>query len=181
MPFRQLLFSNDGNQLIAVADATAYVLDAFKGELQHTVRLGTPEGQQTAPVCACLRAGWWCVCVLCVFLCVHGWLVRAIVCVVFPSVSWLVGCLLHGLFVCRCLRFGCIPRGAAAFRLAGDAGGTTDLTGVFSGMRVHAVSYLRAHTRARVLGWSYSNACVCARWLLVRIHVRARSCAGVCT
>ncbi|GBF90019.1 hypothetical protein Rsub_02725 [Raphidocelis subcapitata] len=42
-PFRQLLFSNDGNTLVAVAGRTAYVLDAFAGALKHAVRLGGPE------------------------------------------------------------------------------------------------------------------------------------------
>lgn len=41
--FRQLLFSNDGNTLVAAAGDTAYVLDAFNGELQHAIRLGPAE------------------------------------------------------------------------------------------------------------------------------------------
>ncbi|KAI8468786.1 MAG: histone H3 methyltransferase complex and RNA cleavage factor II complex, subunit SWD2 [Monoraphidium minutum] len=41
--FSQLLFSNDGETLVAAAGGTAYVLDAFNGAVRHALRLGAPE------------------------------------------------------------------------------------------------------------------------------------------
>lgn len=45
--FRQLIFSNDGNLLVAVADGTAYVLDAFTGAPRHAVRMAPHDAPQS--------------------------------------------------------------------------------------------------------------------------------------
>ena len=49
-PIRQLLFSNDGDALVAVAGATAFVLDAYDGSVKATIELGIPEDAPTPPV-----------------------------------------------------------------------------------------------------------------------------------
>jgi hypothetical protein len=55
--FRQLLFSNDGNTLVAVADSTVFVLDAFDGTLRHTVRTGAEAPCQVGPLWPLRGAG----------------------------------------------------------------------------------------------------------------------------
>jgi len=58
IPFKQLLFSNDGNTLVAVAQGTAYVLDAFNGDLKHAIRLGVDNAQQVGAAFAEGCGGW---------------------------------------------------------------------------------------------------------------------------
>jgi hypothetical protein len=57
VPIRQLIFSNDGNKLIAAAENVVYVMDAFKGAVEHTIRTGAPERSQVGGWVAGLRFG----------------------------------------------------------------------------------------------------------------------------
>ncbi|GMH41127.1 hypothetical protein BSKO_09037 [Bryopsis sp. KO-2023] len=44
VPFGSLMFSNDGQKILAVVESRVYVLDAFKGHSAHRFDSGVPEG-----------------------------------------------------------------------------------------------------------------------------------------